>query len=151
MIMKIDIPFYSQEKDWTCGPACLRMILEKCGIKILEKDLERALKTDNKRGTFHRNFYSMSKKFNLKSVAKKNSSINELKRLISKNFVVIINMMFNSEDDHYVIVTGFYKDLFYLNDPWTGKEKREKISKTELEKIWFDTGGCKKWLFAVKV
>ncbi|MCD6456521.1 MAG: C39 family peptidase [Methanophagales archaeon] len=42
--MKLKIPYFRQEKWFTCGPACLRMLLTFIGIEISEDEIERFLK-----------------------------------------------------------------------------------------------------------
>ena len=38
--MKLEVPYFKQEKSTTCGPACIRMVLEYNGIRLSEKELE---------------------------------------------------------------------------------------------------------------
>ena len=37
--MKLSVPFYRQEHSHTCGPACLRMVLEFFGTPVTESEL----------------------------------------------------------------------------------------------------------------
>jgi ABC-type bacteriocin/lantibiotic exporter with double-glycine peptidase domain len=37
--MKLSVPFYRQEQSHTCGPACLRMVLEFFGTALTESEL----------------------------------------------------------------------------------------------------------------
>ncbi len=39
-IIKLSVPFYHQEHEHTCGPACLRMVLEFFGTTLTESELE---------------------------------------------------------------------------------------------------------------
>ena len=52
-MMKIQYP--KQQKFNTCGPACLRMVLEAFGIVKSEKELVKVLKTNMLHGTLHKN------------------------------------------------------------------------------------------------
>jgi len=38
--VKLSVPFYHQEHEHTCGPACLRMVLELFGTTLTESELE---------------------------------------------------------------------------------------------------------------
>ena len=44
-VMKIKVPFFGQEKDTTCGVACLRMVLAYFGKEVEEFELEDACQT----------------------------------------------------------------------------------------------------------
>jgi ABC-type bacteriocin/lantibiotic exporter with double-glycine peptidase domain len=148
--MKQKIPFYFQEEKYTCGAACLRMALEALGIKVTEKESAQLLKTDQIRGTYHKNFRLAAEKFDLTFLEKSNSSLDGLEKLISNNWIVIINHISGNED-HYVIVSGFDENFFYFSDPWYGKERLDKISKKGLEETWHDTENCDRWLFALRL
>jgi len=39
MVTRLEVPYHKQNRDYTCGPACLRMILEYFGLKQDEVSL----------------------------------------------------------------------------------------------------------------
>jgi ABC-type bacteriocin/lantibiotic exporter with double-glycine peptidase domain len=43
--MKLNVPFYRQEHEHTCVPACPRMVLEFFGTALTEDDLARRCST----------------------------------------------------------------------------------------------------------
>ena len=43
--MKLEVPYFKQEKSTTCGPVCIRMVLEYNGIRLSEKELEDIFET----------------------------------------------------------------------------------------------------------
>ena len=45
--MMVQIPYYEQETNYTCGPACMRMVLASLGIKKSEKDIQQFLENLN--------------------------------------------------------------------------------------------------------
>jgi len=38
--LKLEVPYFKQEKSTTCGPACVRMVIEYNGIQLSEMELE---------------------------------------------------------------------------------------------------------------
>jgi len=43
--LRLEVPYFKQEKSTTCGPACIRMVLEYNGIRLSEKELEDIFET----------------------------------------------------------------------------------------------------------
>jgi Peptidase C39 family. len=43
--MKLNIPYFKQEKNTTCGVACVRMVFSFYGKKVSEFELEDACET----------------------------------------------------------------------------------------------------------
>ncbi len=85
------IPLYYQEKSWTCGAAALRMALESLEIKKSENQVVKLLKTNKIRGSYHKNFPLVAEKYKLNYIVKRNSSIQDIKHLLSENWIIIIN------------------------------------------------------------
>ncbi|PIN94126.1 hypothetical protein COU56_03175, partial [Candidatus Pacearchaeota archaeon CG10_big_fil_rev_8_21_14_0_10_31_9] len=61
--MMVQIPYYEQETNYTCGPACMRMVLGSLGIKKSEKQITKLIGTNKIRGTNHRDFLSVVEKY----------------------------------------------------------------------------------------
>jgi len=40
-----EVPYYKQEEGYTCGPACLRMLLKYNGTSTSEADVAKACET----------------------------------------------------------------------------------------------------------
>ena len=148
---EMKIPFYYQQTCWTCGAASLRMALEALSIKKSEKEIVRLLKTNKRRGSYHRYFPIVAEKFKLNYIVMRNSSVDDVRELISKRWIVIVNHFDNKmKVDHYVVVTKIDKNYLYLNDPWYEEDRNDKISIKEFKSIWHDTELEKGWLFAVR-
>jgi len=43
--LKLEVPYFKQEKSTTCGPACVRMVIEYNGIQLSETELEDVCET----------------------------------------------------------------------------------------------------------
>lgn len=147
----MQIPFYAQETSWTCGPASMKMALEKLGIRKEEKELARVMKTTKKHGTDHKYFATAAKKFKLAFRVKTNSSLKNVKELLDDGWLVIINYFDEREKEgHYAVAVRVEKNKLFINDPWNKKGKNVCFSGKKFESIWYDEEGETGWLFAVK-
>jgi ABC-type bacteriocin/lantibiotic exporter with double-glycine peptidase domain len=45
MLKKLEVPYHQQNRDYTCGPACLRMVLEYWNFQQDEVSLSMLCKT----------------------------------------------------------------------------------------------------------
>lgn len=123
-----------QEKNDTCGPACLKIILDFYGIKKSEKSLVKLCKT-TKEGTKANDLIKAAKKFKLSGFIKDNSRIEDLKENLHQKIPVIVDW-FLEDDGHYSIVAKMDKKHIFLQDPSIGKIRKIKLSK--FNRIWFD-------------
>ena len=146
----MQILFYKQQTDYTCGPASMRMILSALKIKKSEKELAQLLKTRRKTGTKNKSFSLLAKRLNLPSIAKKNSSFQELKAYQNKNYLIILNYFHPEEKiGHYAVLKKIDKKYIYLLDPAFGKN--HKYSLAEFKKIWKGKHEkTRRWFFALK-
>ncbi len=146
------IPFYRQEKNYTCGPASMRMVLESVGLRKSEKELARLLETNRISGTWNISFIKLAKKYKLKYVVNSNSDIKELKHLLRNSYYVIV-CYFNSieKKGHYSVTNKIGNKYIYLLDPWFGPDLKYPLK--YFRKIWksdpkYDNERC--WFFAVR-
>ena len=142
----MEIPFYEQENYWTCGPACLRMVLGSMGIKRTEGQLARFLWTTKKGGTRQKEFSRVAEKYKLNYVVMRDVSIDALVDASDDDFRIITCYHLPDEDiDHYSVFKKAGSKYIYFLDPWFGPEhKYEKkyfkdiwIIKQEKESHWF--------------
>ncbi|MFH1662289.1 MAG: peptidase C39 family protein [Candidatus Falkowbacteria bacterium] len=150
-IRKLKIPFYYQEKSWTCGAASLRMALESLDIKKSENQVVNLLRTNKIRGSYHKNFPLVAEKFKLSYIVERNSSIKEISKLLKDNWILIINYYDKKEKvDHYVVVNKIDKTKIYFNDPWYKEDRNESMLLSKFSLIWYDAEKEKRWLFGLK-
>ncbi|NQV88500.1 MAG: peptidase C39 family protein [Parcubacteria group bacterium] len=148
--MKLKVPFYEQDTNYTCGPAVLQMAMSFFGHLKSEKFLTKKAKTTTD-GTGHRGLINAAIKEGFYCYANNNSSINEIRHFIGLGMPIIVHYREPSdEDDHYAIVTGFKNDEIILNDPWNGPSFRLKI-KDFIER-WYGLVGRrlhKQWILVI--
>jgi ATP-binding cassette subfamily B protein len=140
-------PLYTQETVYSCGPACLRMVLEHFGtvrseaalrdmcdcnpVSILIRGLSDALKVVNAARALGW------------SAAKHNMGFEELEREVGRGAFPIVNVMTRLTDsgprvEHAVVVVGIAKDRVEVNDPWRGQYV---YAKDDFIREWNDTYG----------
>lgn len=138
--MKLKVPKYYQGKnDNTCGPVCIRMVidyyLQKKGKKLSKEDCENILQ-ETMGGYIYRLFGTGKK--DLKAVfrkrgiickellgSKKETKLANLRTAINAGKPVILGCMANfkyyDRDAHYIVLTGIDESYIYVNDPYPGK------------------------------
>jgi ABC-type bacteriocin/lantibiotic exporter with double-glycine peptidase domain len=112
------------------------MVLSAYGIDKSERELVKSTKTSKISGCDEKNIVKTARRLGLGAYIKKNSSINELRRLVNRRVPVIVDWFSPEEAGHYSVVVGFDKDNIFLADPHFGKIRKHKIS--WFEERWFD-------------
>lgn len=149
--MKLKIPFYKQDMDYTCGPASLQMVLSFLGDFKSEKSLSEEAHTDRDVGTKHNAMIETARREGFYCYVNNDSSWNEIKSFLTEGLPVIIHFTEpQGEEGHYAVVVGFEKGEIILNDPWNGKNF--KMAKKEFLPRWRGSQGShryKKWIMVI--
>ena len=150
--MTMEIPYFKQETDWTCGPAVMRMILASFGIQKTEEELAEQLETNTEKGTLYGNLLKLAERYGFRHMSDINGNLNDLKNLIKEGFKVIVCYYCPEEDtDHYAIVKDIDSDFVYLLDPWYGPDY--SFSLKEFINMWKNDpkySEIKGWFVALK-
>jgi len=148
--MKINLKYYRQTKDYSCGPACLKMIFEYFGKKYPEQKLINLCQANKKYGTSHKNLLRAIKKEKLKSHSKNKGCLQDLIDCLNSHYLTIINYLEpSSNTGHYAIVIKYNKKNLILADPLNGNNFI--IPWRELNKRWYNNNKTSKgWFVAVK-
>lgn len=134
---KIKVPHNKQDIPYSCGPACLDMMLKYCGKKISEKELTFLCRTNNKTGTSHKNLILAAKKVGFKCYPKSNGTLRDITHRINNCQPTMVNYFdASSKEGHYAVICGYNKRkaTIIMNDPWYGKDFEMKWS--NFKKIW---------------
>ncbi len=144
------IPYYKQETKYTCGPACMRMILGSLGIKKSEKYLAKKMRTNKVIGTWNKHIPRVAERYKLDYMVQRHGSLSELKKLYRKGWRIIV--YYNTHEDpdcldrnlaHYSVVKHINWHSIYLLDPSQGPKVRffcnifRKRWNAYAEKGWF--------------
>jgi len=125
-----------KQKKRMCGPASLSIVLKYYGINKNQEELKKILSSTYLTGTKNKKIIKVSKDFNLKAKYKTNSSINEIRKLLSKKIPPIIGWFSPEGASHYSVIKGLDKSNIFIVDPELNKTRKIKIK--EFEKNWFD-------------
>ena len=146
------IPYFRQEKIWTCGAAVIRMVLASFNIKRSEGQLVRMLRTSKRVGVKNKRFSEIAERFKLSYIVRRNSNIRQLKRYLNKKFIIIVHYYVPKlGEDHYSVVSRVSKERIFLLDPWFGENYSIDLDK--FIKLWKEnpkSGKEKHWFIGIK-
>ena len=132
-------PFYRQSTDYTCGPACLKMVFKKHSLHRREFTLARLAGTEVKWGTQHQGMIETALKHNFFAFVRRNSSISDLREFVKKGYAVIIDWTEPVHNEgHYSLLIGFTKRHVIYHDPYWGRQSRLRISR--FIRLWYEDG-----------
>jgi len=124
--MKIDLAPFKQEKNSTCLPACLRIVLHHFGTDLPEETLAQACKT-NKEGTSIEEAAKAVRFWDFDAIEFEEASLFDLVDHLMKGRPVIValdvtQMPYGDSDLHAVVVCGLEENEVKYIDPGYGKE-----------------------------
>ncbi|MEM3113400.1 MAG: cysteine peptidase family C39 domain-containing protein [Candidatus Pacearchaeota archaeon] len=132
----LKLKYYSQDRTYTCGPTCLKMVFEFFGKKIREGKLVKLTKT-KKSGTSHRNMIKVSRRHGFYCYVHNDASLNQVRHFIDLKLPVIVNFTEpDGNEGHYAVVIGYKHGKIIMNDPWNGKNF--KMNSSEFKRRWYD-------------
>lgn len=133
--MMVQIPYYEQQTKYTCGPACMRMVLASLGIHKKEGQITKLLGTNKIRGTNHGDFVSLAEKYKLRYSVNREATIDELKYYYKNHYKIIICYFHPVEKDgHYAVVRKLTNTKITLMDPIDGPNKTYSLN--YFRKVW---------------
>ena len=148
------IPYYKQEKVWTCGAAVLRMALASFGIYKNEKQVVQLLGTNNKIGTANRNFPRFAEKNKFTYAVGRNSSFADLQLFLRNGYrVIVCYYSLKEKSGHFAVVKKINSQRIFLLDPSTGENISYLLA--NFYSLWGKIDlrlrdGQKRWFFALK-
>lgn len=124
--MKLAVPFFHQDTNFTCGPAALEMVLAYYGVRISEMRLRKKLHTESSpllAGTSHGHLIDLARSLGFFSYANEGAELDEVQLFLHRKMPVLVDYTEPSSDEgHYSVVIGMENDHVILNDPWNGPE-----------------------------
>jgi predicted double-glycine peptidase len=150
--MNMNVSFFKQETEWTCGPAVWRMILNSMGHKRTENELVNILKSNSSTGTSYSRFKKIAECYKMDYIEGSGKGTESIKTLIESGYTVIVCYYIPEErEDHYSIVKRIDSKFIYFIDPWYGPQHRYRLN--QFLKVWHMHPRDKKtdeWYFAVR-
>ncbi len=144
MSTNIKVPYFSQESWYTCGPACLRMVLAYLGIIKTEKEVKEACGT-TELGTTSTQISEAFAKFEVKASSFKNANIDNLKHEIKDGRPVIIlidpSHIYGGVGGfgHFIVIVGFEDEEIIYHDPDEPHGENMKCEFEAFLKVWSAT------------
>lgn len=116
----ISVPFYSQETDYSCGPAALRMMLAFYNIIKTEQELIEKAQTSFE-GTCNDVLAETASQFRM-CIVQTDLALKTVFRCVDTNTPMLINYI-NPVNDigHFAVVVGYSDTHVFLNDPKNGE------------------------------
>lgn len=141
--MVLNVPYFKQERDYSCGPASLRMLLAFHAIVKTEEELRELAKTSFS-GTCNDVLAETASRFRM-CIVHSNFSLQGLFQCLSQNIPVLVNFINpTNEQGHFAVAVGYTETHVILNDPQNGKEYT--IEHAEFERRWVSGDGAhKQW------
>ncbi len=130
-----DVAYYKQKKDYTCGPATLRMAFANEGKKISEEKLSKSART-KKTGTDYKDIVRATRKHGFHCFVKRKAKLDHAFHFIRNGFPVIVSYLPpDDKEDHYSLLVDYDKKHVILNDPWNCKN--HLIKRTAFKQLWY--------------
>ncbi|MEX1064203.1 MAG: cysteine peptidase family C39 domain-containing protein [Candidatus Paceibacterota bacterium] len=148
----MNIPFYKQQAEWSCGVAVMRMVLESLGIEKTREEIIDLLSANETWGTDNEKLVKAVKRLGLNHIEMSDASVEDLKKLFEQGYRVIVNYTIPEENQgHFAIFNDISEGRINLIDPQFGPEHGYLIEK--FEEIW--RGGEKDkdawhWLIGIR-
>ena len=148
--MKLNIPYFKQEKNTTCGVACVRMVLSFYGKDVDEFELEEACETGWLGNTCNE-LVKCIEGFGFKAEEVEKIDLKYLQNELKKNhpMIVLIDpaILYGGIEGfgHFVVITGLENNKIYYNDPDLNNDLTVKVK--DFFKAWkkFSFKGVKIW------
>jgi len=148
--MKLNIPYFRQEKNTTCGVACLRMVMAFYSKDIKEFELEETCET-GWLGNTCGELVQCVQKYGFEAEEIENITTDYVKTILRKNHPIIALLdpaiLYGGIEGfgHFVVITGLEDDKICYNDPDMDKEITKNI--TDFFKAWnkFSFKGVRIW------
>lgn len=134
-LASLALPWRKQETLFTCGPACVRMLLAGIEKDVAEETLAQRLRTTARTGTRRSAFAPVLRAEGFRCAMNAHARIADLRDAIASGHYCLINWREPTEETgHYAIVTAVNGTHATLQDPWNGADFRLPIH--ELRDRW---------------
>jgi len=130
MVIK-KLRYFKQQTSFTCGAACLRMVLSTFGKELSEYELATLTKSDMLFGTTCELMAKAAKELGFKPTILKHLSLDDLKKYLRKGIfpITLVNAGKYVEGEksihgHFTVIKSIGKDKIIVNNPDLGENKR---------------------------
>jgi ABC-type bacteriocin/lantibiotic exporter with double-glycine peptidase domain len=141
--VKIELLCLKQEQDYTCVPACIRIVLRHLGSDFSEAEIGVACKT-TERGTDQNEAAEGLATLGFNTISLEGVAFEDMNRFVSRGLPVIVFLSIQhlpyggQVGTHAVVVNGFEDDYVSFVDPARGEEI--EINKNTFLGAWDERG-----------
>lgn len=143
----LDVPHFRQRTAWSCGPACVRMVLDYYGKEIAEADLVKMLGAGVGPGCPPKAMIRYFKQRKLQAVHANDLGLNGLRMNIARGWPVIVAYQDHPwkrgkfehywDNGHYAVVIDATPDRITICDP-SSKRPRRHVTAADFLERWRD-------------
>lgn len=110
--------YFPQETEYTCAPACIRIVLSKYGIFLTEKEIEIETRSTSESGTDDGEILKFFTSRHFDTTLHERWEFSDIKKFLEDGYDIIINYFISEEQEwHYAIVKNIDDQYIYLIDP----------------------------------
>ncbi|MCA9361876.1 C39 family peptidase, partial [Candidatus Kaiserbacteria bacterium] len=143
-------PFFWQDKEYTCGPTSLQMVLAYYGTRASEEALAEELGATNEDGTRKQDMYELAVALGYHCYVNDGSAFEELQYLLQLKIPPIVRFIEpDEEEDHYGVVVAADSTSLTIHDPWNGPDQTYDRAVFVERWVCRKLGTCKQWLLAI--
>lgn len=132
----LGVPFVPQRED-TCGPAALAMVLRYWGRPVLHDELAADLVDPELHGSAGSRLADVARESGLRAVAFRGDS-EALREAVARGRPVVVAWGLGGGRFHNVVVVGFDGERIVVHDPARGADRR--IAPRRFEERWAAAG-----------
>ncbi len=141
-------PFQETLNSGCCGPASLKIVLDRYGINKSERELSVLCNKKKQLGVDDKAIKSAAESFGFKVKIEDFSDFQSIAVWLKKGVPVIVDWFSRGRsscsdqavsDGHYSVVAGLDDKFIYLQDPEIGKIR--KVGREDFMTVWFDFRG----------
>lgn len=137
MDIELPAPTYRQKKDWSCGPAALKILLSYFGHPASEEQLIHLTHARSEGGTEHEGMVNAAQILGHQVFAKENATEQDLMRFVQQGIPVIVDFQ-GSQGGHFAVVNGLKDGRILLDDPREHGSQRHTLDLEVFKNRWFN-------------
>jgi ABC-type bacteriocin/lantibiotic exporter with double-glycine peptidase domain len=143
------LKYIKQHNDYSCGPACIRMILGCYNIKHSKKQICELCESKPFIGTKHRQMEICANEMGLRSETKVGAQIKDIIETLNQGAFPVVNYLNPlSLKGHFAIVTNVDTHEIKFADPKNGNGYTLKTN--EFLELWHNTdNSVKNWMISL--
>lgn len=123
----MQLPYYKQEKDYTCGAATARMMINGLlNINKTESFYAALLKTNEDVGTQREWFENLNSLNNIECKTGTHATLQTLQQLMQEDYFIALLYILHLPNEkpigHWAVLKKLNKNTIILQDPWMGDD-----------------------------